>query len=63
MLTRPCWLLLPYVQVQLEAVSLASQSKFMVLTGGPGTGKTTTTLGIIKLFHDSGAEVRRLDTP
>ena len=29
----------------------------MVLTGGPGTGKTTTILGIIKLFRQMGAKV------
>lgn len=29
----------------------------MVLTGGPGTGKTTTARGIIQLFEQLGAEV------
>ena len=36
-----------YDSVQVEAINEAMRSKVMVLTGGPGTGKTTTTLGII----------------
>ena len=35
----------------------AVQSKILVLTGGPGTGKTTTTLGIITAFREAGAEI------
>ena len=35
-----------YDEVQLSAIRKAIGSKVMVLTGGPGTGKTTTTLGI-----------------
>lgn len=40
-----------YDPVQVEAIRTAVSSKFMVLTGGPGTGKTTTTLAIIKVFE------------
>lgn len=36
-----------YDDVQVAAIKQAVESKVMVLTGGPGTGKTTTTLGII----------------
>ena len=36
-----------YDDVQIAAINEAMRSKVMVLTGGPGTGKTTTTLGII----------------
>ena len=36
-----------YDEVQLAAIRQAVTSKVMVLTGGPGTGKTTTTQGII----------------
>jgi exodeoxyribonuclease V alpha subunit len=35
---------------QIKAVKKAVESKFMILTGGPGTGKTTTTKAIIELF-------------
>ena len=37
-----------YDETQLEAIRTAMKSKIMVLTGGPGTGKSTTTLGIIR---------------
>jgi exodeoxyribonuclease V alpha subunit len=46
-----------YDEVQKDAVKAAASSKFMVLTGGPGTGKTTTTLAIIKVFQLLGARV------
>ena len=46
-----------YDPIQLEAINAALQSKFMVLTGGPGTGKTTTTLAIINAFRDEGRSV------
>lgn len=46
-----------YDQVQREAIETAIKSKFMVLTGGPGTGKTTTTLAVIKAFQGLGANV------
>ena len=46
-----------YDEVQKDAVKTAAASKFMVLTGGPGTGKTTTTLAIIKVFQLLGARV------
>lgn len=46
-----------YDEVQVGAIRTAAGSKFMVLTGGPGTGKTTTTLAIIKVFKKIGARV------
>ncbi len=46
-----------YDEVQAEAVKTAVNSKFMVLTGGPGTGKTTTTLAIIKIFQKLNAGI------
>lgn len=46
-----------YDEVQKDAVKTAAASKFMVLTGGPGTGKTTTTLAIIKVFQLLGARI------
>ena len=46
-----------YDEVQLMAIRTAAASKFMVLTGGPGTGKTTTTLAIIKVYQKMGLKV------
>ena len=46
-----------YDEVQKAAIKTAVSSKFMVLTGGPGTGKTTTTLAIVKVFQLIGASV------
>lgn len=40
-----------YDDIQLSAIRTAAASKGMVLTGGPGTGKTTVTQGIIKVFE------------
>ena len=40
-----------YDPVQLQAIETALQSKIMILTGGPGTGKSTTTMGIIRTFQ------------
>ena len=40
-----------YDPIQLEAINTAVRSKIMILTGGPGTGKSTTTLGIIRAFQ------------
>jgi len=46
-----------YDQIQLEAIKMAVSSKFVVLTGGPGTGKTTTILAIIRIFQKMGKKV------
>jgi len=46
-----------YDEIQVDAIKTAAGSKFMVLTGGPGTGKTTTTLAVIKVFEKLGARV------
>ncbi len=46
-----------YDEIQLEAVRTAISSKVMVLTGGPGTGKTTTTLGIISAYKQAGCKI------
>ncbi len=46
-----------YDEVQREAIVKATASKIMVLTGGPGTGKTTTTKGIITAFQSFGFDV------
>lgn len=46
-----------YDEFQAQAIEMAMQSKIMVLTGGPGTGKTTTTQGIIEAFKEKGLEI------
>ena len=46
-----------YDEIQMRAIQEAVTSKVLVLTGGPGTGKTTTTLGIITEFADAGAKI------
>ena len=46
-----------YDEVQLEAIRAAVSSKIMVLTGGPGTGKTTTTMGIIAAYRAAGCRI------
>jgi len=39
-----------YAQNQLRAIEMAAQQQIMIVTGGPGTGKTTTMAGILRLF-------------
>jgi exodeoxyribonuclease V alpha subunit len=39
-----------YAHLQRLAVAMAAKSRVMVLTGGPGTGKTTCVRGILALF-------------
>lgn len=46
-----------YDEVQIAAIKEAVKSKVMVLTGGPGTGKTTTTLGIIAALESLGQSI------
>ena len=50
-----------YDEVQLAAIRQAVTSKVMVLTGGPGTGKTTTTQGIIAALKNAFEQI--LDSP
>ena len=46
-----------YDEIQIQAIKQAIDSKVMVLTGGPGTGKTTTTQGIIAAFKSMGLRI------
>lgn len=46
-----------YDEVQQAAIQKALDSKIMVLTGGPGTGKTTTTQGIISAFKSHNMQI------
>ncbi|MCL2080125.1 MAG: ATP-dependent RecD-like DNA helicase [Oscillospiraceae bacterium] len=43
-----------YSKKQLEAITLAAGHKALILTGGPGTGKTTTVRGILEFFDNAG---------
>ena len=43
-----------YASLQRKALELASANSILALTGGPGTGKTTTVRGIIMLFDELG---------
>ncbi len=45
-----------YAENQREAVMAAAENGVVVITGGPGTGKTTSLLGIISLFDRMGLE-------
>ena len=46
-----------YDEIQAEAIRKAAAAKIMVLTGGPGTGKTTTTHGIISSYLTYGLKI------
>ena len=46
-----------YDEVQADAIRTAATAKVMVLTGGPGTGKTTTTHGIISAYKAYGLRI------
>lgn len=42
---------------QREAIHTALTERAMILTGGPGTGKTTTTVGMIRLFEEDNRNI------
>lgn len=46
-----------YNEQQRLAIKLAVEKGILILTGGPGTGKTTTLRGILKVFENQGLEV------
>lgn len=39
-----------YAEKQLAAIRAAAENRILIVTGGPGTGKTTTMAGILQLF-------------
>lgn len=41
---------LQYADRQMEAIRAAAEGRVLIVTGGPGTGKTTTMSGILDLF-------------
>ncbi|MDY0396831.1 AAA family ATPase [Virgibacillus halophilus] len=55
---------LSYGREQFEAIESSLRSKVMILTGGPGTGKTTVINGILKAFskiHDLSLDLKDYD--
>ena len=49
-----------YAPMQRQAVLLAAQGGILLLTGGPGTGKTTSLRGIVALYERMGLDVALL---
>ncbi len=49
--------LITYAEKQREAISKALSGGLLILTGGPGTGKTTTLKAIISLYEQKGLKV------
>ncbi len=45
-----------YADLQRYSLRIAAENRVMVLTGGPGTGKTTTVRAIVSLFDKMGLE-------
>lgn len=46
-----------YAPLQRRAVELAAEVELLILTGGPGTGKTTSVRAILALFERMGLDV------
>ena len=46
-----------YAPAQRQAVELAATEGLLLLTGGPGTGKTTSVRGVVAMFEGLGMEV------
>ncbi len=49
---------LVYAPLQLEAIAAAAKNGLVILTGGPGTGKTTTVRGMLRVFEALGLQVQ-----
>ena len=46
-----------YAEKQKLAIKTAVNKGILILTGGPGTGKTTTLKGILRLFQSEGLDI------
>lgn len=46
-----------YAPLQRDAISCAAKHGLVILTGGPGTGKTTTVRGMLRVFEALGLNV------
>ncbi|MBQ6708697.1 MAG: ATP-dependent RecD-like DNA helicase [Clostridia bacterium] len=46
-----------YEENRRRAIKSAQEKGLLILTGGPGTGKTTTIRGIMQLYEDNGVKV------
>ncbi|MBQ3394557.1 MAG: ATP-dependent RecD-like DNA helicase [Oscillospiraceae bacterium] len=47
-----------YADRQKEAIKTVAQSRVSIITGGPGTGKTTLVRGLVTMYEDMGQIVR-----
>lgn len=45
-----------YNELQRKAIATAMSQRLMILTGGPGTGKTTTLKGMLRMFEQDGLQ-------
>jgi exodeoxyribonuclease V alpha subunit len=54
---RAAWLNIELADEQKEAIRKAATSKLLVVTGGPGTGKTTLVNGIIRILEKKGRRI------
>ncbi len=48
---------MPLDPIQRQAVAMAARQGVFILTGGPGTGKTTTTRAILRFFEKQGLSI------
>ena len=46
-----------FASQQRQAIHAALTERALILTGGPGTGKTTTTIGMLRLFEADGRSI------
>ena len=46
-----------YAEKQRQAIRTAAEKGLLILTGGPGTGKTTALRGILRLYEEQGLDV------